>query len=234
MTQLRVGTSGYAYREWRGRFYPKNLPAHEMLRFYGQRFNTVEINHTFYHTPERRLVKQWPGSVPNGFQFAVKANQRITHIQRLRGCKGLLRRFLRGVSVLEKQGCLGPILVQLPPNFRADLKILEKFLKLCPHAVHYAFEFRHASWYAEETYSLLRHHGAALCLAETDDQAPPGILTASFTYVRLRRSTYGRKRLAAWKQRFDAWLNQGISVFAYFQHEETGKAPVYARRLLSS
>ena len=234
MAQLSVGTSGYAYREWKGSFYPKGLPAGEMLRFYAQHFTTVEINYTFYHMPVKNTLQQWASNVPDGFQFALKANNLITHIQRLRGCADTLRLFLEAASALESEDCLGPVLVQLPPNFPADLRVLEQFLKLCPRTLRFTLEFRHASWYAEDTYALLRSYGVALCLAETDDLTPPNILTADFSYVRLRRSTYGPKRLAAWKERFDTWVREGISVFAYFKHEETGKAPAYARRLLRS
>ncbi len=231
MAELRVGTSGYAYAAWRGKFYPRKLPPREMLRFYAQRFTTVEINHTFYTMPERRVLRQWAGEVPAGFQFALKVNNLTTHIKRLRGCAGALRRFLKAATALETGNHLGPVLVQLPPNFRADRGVLEKFLKRCPREFRFAFEFRHSSWHSEETCALLREQQMALCLAETDDDTPPLVLTTDFTYVRLRRTTYGRERLAAWKQRFDAWQRQGVCVYAYFKHDDSGKGPRYARRL---
>jgi len=230
---LRVGTSGYAYKEWKGNFYPAKLPDKEMLRYYGQQFATVEINHSFYQMPRERILEGWAEMVPAGFQFALKANQKITHVMKLRNCEELLKRFLEAASVLHEGDHLGPILVQLPPTFRADLGVLEEFLKLRPRAFRFALEVRHPSWYTEETYALLRQYETALCLAETDKDTPPDVLTAGFVYVRLRREEYTPKQLAAWKQRFDAWRGQGIAVYAYCKHEEAGKGPAYARRLLS-
>ena len=230
--QLRVGTSGYAYKQWKGSFYPEKMPDREMLNFYGQQFSTVEINHSFYRMPTENLLQQWAKSVPEKFQFALKANQQITHILRLRNCESTVKRFLEAASVLHEDDHLGPILIQLPPNFKADLPLLEELLKLRPSAFRFAFEVRHASWYAEETYALLRQYGTALCLAETDEQAPPEVLTADFTYVRLRRENYTPKQLAVWKKRFDAWSGKEVDVYVYVKHEDAGKGPVYARQLL--
>jgi uncharacterized protein YecE (DUF72 family) len=230
--QLRVGTSGYAYKEWKGSFYPEKLPDREMLRFYAQHFSTVEINHTFYRMPTENVLLQWAKSVPEGFRFALKANQKITHIQRLRNTESTLKRFLEVASVLNDGDHLGPILVQLPPTFKFDQPLLEEFLALRPRAFAFAFEVRHASWYTEETYALLRKHETALCLAETDKQTPPEVLTADFTYVRLRLENYTQKQLVAWRKRFDGWRRQGVDVFAYCKHEDAGKAPAYARSLL--
>lgn len=203
-----------------------------MLAFYGKQFSTVEINNTFYRMPTESVVQQWAKSVPEGFQFALKANQQITHIQRLRNCESTLKRFLEVASVLSEGNHLGPILVQLPPNFKCDAPLLESFLKLRPSAFRFAFEVRHASWYAEETYALLRRHGVALCLAETDEQTPPDVLTADFVYVRLRRENYTAKMLDAWRKRFYSWLQNGVDAFVYCKHEDEGKAPAYAKRLL--
>lgn len=203
-----------------------------MLRFYSQHFSTVEINHTFYRMPTERVLEQWASSVPSGFQFALKANQQITHIHKLRNSESTLKRFLEVASILTDGDHLGPILVQLPPTFRADQGVLEEFLKLRPRAFRFALEVRHASWYKEDTYSLLRQYETALCLAETDKENPPEVLTADFTYVRLRREAYTPKQLSGWKERFDDWLSQGIEVYVYCKHEDAGKAPAYARRLL--
>ncbi len=203
-----------------------------MLSFYSHQFSTVEINHSFYRMPTEKLLQQWAASVPEKFQFALKANQQITHIQRLRNCESTVKRFLEAASVLHEGGHLGPILVQLPPNFKADPALLEELLKLRPPAFRFAFEARHASWYTEETYAILRKFGTALCLAETDEQAPPEVITADFTYVRLRRETYTPKQLAAWKTRFDTWMGEGVDVYVYVKHEDAGKGPAYARQLL--
>ena len=227
-----MGTSGYSYKQWKGSFYPEKLPDREMLSYYAQQLQTVEINHTFYRMPTENLLVQWAKSVPEGFRFALKANQQITHIQRLRNCESTLKRFLEVASVLSEGDHLGPILVQLPPTFKFDQPLLEEFLNLRPPAFSFAFEVRHASWYTGETYSALRKNNVALCLAETDEQTPPEILTANFAYLRLRKEEYTPKELAAWRKRFDAWLDQGIDVYAYCKHEDAGKGPAYAKRLL--
>lgn len=234
MAELRVGTSGYAYKEWKGSFYPEQLPDREMLRYYSQQLGTVEINHTFYRMPTERVLEGWAASVPPGFHFVLKANQKITHIQKLRDCEETLRRFLEAAAVLAQRHLLGPLLFQLPPSFRADPALLEDFLKLRPRAFRFALEVRHASWHTEQIYSLLRRHGAALCLAETEKEGPPEVLTSDFVYVRLRRPFYSAKELAAWKRRFDAWRQQGRDVYVFFKHEEAGQAPAYARQLLSA
>ena len=203
-----------------------------MLSFYGKQFSTVEINHSFYRMPSEKVLLQWANSVPPGFRFALKANQQITHVQRLRNCESTLKRFLEVASVLNEGDHLGPILVQLPPNFKFDRPLLQEFLALRPRAFLFAFEVRHASWYTEETYALLREYDTALCLAETDEQVAPEVLTAGFTYVRLRRENYMPKQIGTWKKRFEEWTQQGTDVFAYFKHEDAGKAPAYAHRLL--
>ncbi len=202
-----------------------------MLPFYSRHFSTVEINHTFYRMPNERLLEEWAQSVPQGFQFSLKANQKITHIMRLRDCESTLKHFLQVASVLGDGNHLGPILVQLPPNFRADLNLLEGFLKLRPRAFRFALEVRHPSWHTDETYALLRQNETALCLAETDEESPPKLVTANFAYVRLRRDAYTPKQLSAWKQTFEDWVCQGLDVYAYAKHESAGKAADYARRL---
>jgi uncharacterized protein YecE (DUF72 family) len=203
-----------------------------MLSFYATQLSTVEINHSFYRMPTENLLLNWAKSVPEGFRFALKANQQITHIQRLRGCESTLKRFLEVASVLNEGDHLGPILVQLPPSFKFDRPLLEEFLALRPPTFAFAFEVRHASWYTEETYAVLRQHETALCLSETEKQTPPDVLTASFTYARLRLENYTSKQLAAWRKRFDTWMSQGVDVYAYCKHEEAGKGPAYARQLL--
>jgi uncharacterized protein YecE (DUF72 family) len=230
--QLFVGTSGYSYKEWKGNFYPEKLPDREMLPFYAKQFSTVEINHSFYRMPTETALLNWANAVPEGFRFALKANQKITHIQRLRECESTLKRFLEVASVLNDGNHLGPILVQLPPNFKFDRHLLEDFLALRPPAFLFAFEVRHPSWYTDETYSVLRQYQTALCLSETEKQTPREVLTAGFTYVRLRLETYTAKQLAVWKKRLDTWLAEGIDIYVYCKHEDSGKAPAYARQLL--
>ena len=203
-----------------------------MLAFYATQFSTVEINHSFYRMPTESTLLNWAKSVPEGFRFALKANQQITHIKRLRDCASTLKRFLEVASVLNDGDHLGPILVQLPPTFKFDRPLLEDFLALRPPAFFFAFEVRHPSWYTEETYAVLRQHQTALCLSETEKQTPPDVITAPFTYARLRLENYTPKQLQAWRQRLDTWLDQGIDVYVYLKHEDAGKAPVYAHQLL--
>jgi uncharacterized protein YecE (DUF72 family) len=229
---LRVGTSGYSYKEWKGNFYPKKIADKDMLSFYAKEFSTVEINYTFYHMPTESALTNWTKCVPEGFRFALKANQQITHIKRLRDCESTLKRFLEVASVLNEGDHLGPVLVQLPPNFKFDKPLLEEFLALRPAAFLFAFEVRHVSWYTEETYEVLRKYNTALCLAESEKQTPPEVLTANFAYVRLRLEDYTAKQLAAWRKRFDGWLAQGVNVYVYCKHEDEGKAPEYARQIL--
>lgn len=229
---LHVGTSGYAYKPWKGSFYPEKLPDKEMLKYYASQLSTVEINFTFYQMPKESTLQAWAASVPEGFQFALKANQKITHVARLRNCESTLKRFLEVASVLQEGNKLGPVLVQLPPNFKFDAVLLGEFLAMRPTAFRFAFEVRHKSWYTEETYALLRKFETALCLAETDDFEPPDVLTAGFVYVRLRKEAYSPKELAAWRKRFDSWRTTGVDVYAYVKHEDAGKGPKYARALL--
>jgi uncharacterized protein YecE (DUF72 family) len=234
MGELRVGTSGYAYKEWKGNFYPEKLPADQMLDFYAQQFRTVEANNTFYRMPVESLFEKWGAAVPDGFQFALKLNQQVTHIRRLRECESTLKRFLEVAAVLQPNARLGPVLVQLPPNFKADLALLDAFLALRPSAFRFAVEVRHASWYTDDFYTLLRKHGVSLCLAETDEFTPPLIASADFVYARLRKTDYTAKEIAAWKSRTDEWLAGGADVYVYFKHEEAGKGPAFAKKLLAA
>src|SRR5258705_7242348 len=221
--KLFVGTSGYSYKEWRGSFYPEKLPDREMLPFYAKQFSTVEINHSFYRMPTETALLNWANAVPEGFRFALKANQKITHIQRLRDCESTLKRFLEVASVLNDGDHLGPILVQLPPNSRFDRSLLEDFLALRPVAFAFAFEVRHPSWYTDETYFVLRQHKTALCLSETDKQTAPEVLTAGFTYVRLRLENYTAKQMAVGKKPLDTWFANGNCTYVACQNQDSGK-----------
>src|SRR5882762_7146713 len=230
--QLLVGTSGYSYKQWKGSFYPEKLPDREMLSFYAKQFSTVEINHSFYRMPTESALLNWAKSVPEGFRFALKANQQITHIQRLRNCESTLKRFLEVASVLNDGDHLGPILVPLPPNFKSARPRLKIFLAFRREPSPSPLEARHPLGNTDKTNAVLRQHKTALCLSETDKQTPPDVLTAGFTYARLRLENYTPKQIRAWKKRFDGWLAQGVDVYAYFKHEDAGKAPAYARQLL--
>ncbi len=192
--QLYVGTSGYSYKEWKGSFYPKNLPDKQMLRYYGERFRTVEINNTFYRMPKASVLEAWAAEVPADFKFVLKAPQRITHIQRLKDAGESVSYLLEVAGALKER--LGPLLFQLPPNLKKDVPRLREFLALLPLERRAAFEFRHPSWFDDEVFGLLRDHQAALCIAEAeDDLEVPFVATADWGYLRLRRPDYGDAEL---------------------------------------
>ena len=218
--------SGYAYKEWKGDFYPADLPADGMLRHYAGRFETVEINNTFYRLPKEAVLLDWAAQVPETFTFAVKASRRITHDQRLLDTASLMEFLLRNLSVLG--GRRGPTLFQMPPAMKKDVPRLRDFLALVPKRWRAAFEWRHPSWFDEEVYELLRAHDAALVAAESDDGAGPVVPTATWGYVRLHRSGYADDTLAAWRDRIrdQPWQE----AFVYFKHEEEIAGPAVGLR----
>jgi uncharacterized protein YecE (DUF72 family) len=226
---LYVGTSGYSYKEWKGTFYPKDLPNKQMLRYYGERFRAVEINNTFYRMPEESVLKAWAGDVPADFRFLLKAPQQITHRQRLKDAGDLVSRLLEAAGALKER--LGPLLFQLPPNLKKDVPRLREFLALLPSRRPAAFEFRHPSWFDDEVFGLLRDHQAALCIAEAEDGPEvPFVATAGWGYLRLRRPDYGDAELKTWAQRVRGqdWRD----VFVFFKHEDKGTGPQLAKRFL--
>jgi uncharacterized protein YecE (DUF72 family) len=226
--QLTIGTSGYSYAAWKGKFYPDRLPAKQMLSYYAERFATVEINNTFYRMPTPSLMEGWAVQVPPAFRFAVKAPRRITHERRLANVNEDIARFLDVTSTLFAR--CGPLLFQLPPNLRRDDERLGDFLALLNPKVRAAFEFRHPSWFDAAVYSLLRRHGCALAVTETDeDAATPVVPTADFGYARLRRTEYSDAQLKAWLLRLQE-LNCS-ETFVYFKHEDDARGPEFASRL---
>jgi uncharacterized protein YecE (DUF72 family) len=227
--RVLVGTSGYSYKEWKGPFYPKALPAAEFLRFYAGHLSTVEVNNTFYRMPTPKLIEGWASEVPETFMFAIKAPQRITHVARLDNAAGLVEGFVRTVRGLGPR--LGPVLFQLPPFLRKDVQRLTAFLAQVPAHVRVAFEFRHASWFDDEVWAALRSREAALCVAETDKLESPMVATARWGYVRLRRDSYPDAILEGWAKqiRAQAWED----VFVYLKHDE-GDAPSVAMRLIAA
>ena len=226
---LYVGTSGYSYKQWKGTFYPRDLPAKQMLHFYGEHFRTVEINNTFYRMPQASVLQAWAFDVPADFRFALKAPQTITHRRRLKDASDTLSQFLEVALALKKR--LGPLLFQLPPNFKKDVSRLRDFLALLPAKRRVAFEFRHPSWFDEDVIGLLRDHQAALCLAEAEnDLAVPFVATVDWGYLRLRRSDYSTAELKRWVKRLrqQDWRD----VFVFFKHEDEGKGPRMAKQFL--
>src|SRR5438552_2839329 len=214
---FRVGTSGYNYAEWKGTFYPADLPASKMLAWYVERFATVEINATFYRMPNARTLAAWRDTAPAGFIFVLKAPQRITHMARLRDVDEPLRYFCDTARTLGDK--LGPVLFQLPPNFRKAADRLGDLLAQLPPGLRVAFEFRHASWFDDETYGLLRARNAALCVADTEAGTTPTVATADWGYVRLRAVEYGDEALDAWIARLRQVGGGWREAFVFFQHE---------------
>jgi uncharacterized protein YecE (DUF72 family) len=224
-----TGTSGFSYKEWKGSFYPEDLPDAGMLRHYASRLSAVEINNTFYRMPRAALLESWAEQVPDGFAFALKASQQITHRKRLKDAGESVAYFLGVATTLGDR--LGPILFQLPPNLKKDVPRLKDFLALLPPATRASFEFRHESWFDAEVFDALRSARAALCWAEDEKLSAPTEATADWGYARLRRPDYGEPELAAWADRIraQAWSD----AFVFFKHEDEATGPRLAERMRS-
>ena len=227
-----VGTSGYNYPEWKGSFYPEKFPAAKMLPFYAERFSTVEINYTFYRTPNTRILAGWDGETPAGFRLTLKAPKRITHVAKLRDCAELTQYFLKTAATLGPK--LGAILFQLPPWFRKDLAVLDEFLRTLTPGTCAAFEFRHASWMDAEVFARLKAASLALCVADSEKFSTPVEITAPYAYFRLRDEGYTPDDLVRWAGTIRASTADCSNVFVYFKHEEAGKGPQFARLLLDA
>jgi len=225
-----VGTSGYNYPEWKGSFYPQKMPAARMLPCYAQSFSTVEINYTFYRTPNEKILAGWSRATPAAFRLTLKAPKRITHIAKLRDCNDLLQYFLRTSATLGAK--LGAILFQLPPYFRKDLAVLDAFLAQLPAGVCAAFEFRHASWMDAAVFARLAARNLALCVADSEKFATPLEITASYGYFRLRDEGYSPADLQRWAALIRTSAAACSDVYVYFKHEEAGKGPEFARLLM--
>jgi uncharacterized protein YecE (DUF72 family) len=227
---LRIGTSGYSYKEWKGSFYPIDLPVKRMLRYYGEHFSTVESNSTFRRLPTDAAIKAWANEVPADFKFALKAPQQITHFRRLRDIEEPLSKLIEVTSVLKDR--LGPILFQLPPNFKKDVPRLEAFLKLIPRRTQVAFEFRNGSWFDDEVFNLLKSRNVAICLAEAEETlTTPFIATADFGYVRLRMEEYSDSELDRWTKRIG--LQHWTEAYIFFKHEDEANGPGFAKRMMA-
>ncbi len=232
---LFAGTSGYNYKEWKGPFYPKELPNKGMLAFYSQQFNSVEINNSFYRVPKPDVVVKWAETVPEGFQFVMKATRRITHFKRLKDVAEETEYFVGIANELRDR--LGAILFQFPPNLKKDMERMQTFVDLLPPRLPVAMEFRHDSWYDDELRACLRGHNAALCFAHEDDDTAElvderFISTADWGYLRLRGSEYGEQEMKVWSQRV---LSQDWDrAFVFFKHEDDGLGPKLARGFLDA
>ena len=228
--KLWVGTSGYSYKAWVGKFYPEGLAPKEMLRFYASRLPAVEINNTFYRLPKESMLQSWAEKVAAEFRFVLKAPQRITHQKRLKDAVNEVEYLVRVTTVLGLH--TGAVLFQLPPYFRKNLPILQDFLSILPTDRTVAFEFRHPSWFDNEIFGCLREHNCALCMADIDETESFDINpTATWGYVRLRRSEYSRADLLNWKQRILS--QQWDHAYIFFKHEDEGIGPKLAREFLA-
>jgi uncharacterized protein YecE (DUF72 family) len=234
MATLFAGTSGFAYPAWKPEFYPADVAASRFLQHYAGRLNCVEINYTFRRTPRASTLETWVQATPPGFVFAVKAHQRITHQLRLQDAGEATAFFLSALEPLRTAGRLGPILFQLPPYLHCDVARLAAFLELLPAGLRSTVEFRHQSWLTDEVFDLLRQHGVALCVAESDKLVVPEVVTASFVYERLRKPAYSDDDLVAIADRSRGFLAAGLDVYLVFKHDETAAGALEAESLLQA
>jgi uncharacterized protein YecE (DUF72 family) len=226
---LHVGTSGYSYKEWKGNFYPEDLPAKEMLSYYSRRLHAVEINNTFYRLPQPSMIENWKEQVPENFRFSIKATQRITHIKRLKNCADETKYLIDTASLLDER--LGVILFQLPPNSKKDAERLRDFLSLLPNDKRAAFEFRHESWADTEVFALLQTNNCAWVVSDTDEKPLTEIIsTANWGYLRLRKTSYEANDLVEWMGRVQK--QEWEDAFIFFKHEDEGVGPKLAAQFL--
>lgn len=235
MGEIRVGTSGWHYKHWCGTWYPQGTKASEQFAYYRERFDTVEINNSFYKLPTIETLDNWRKAAPRGFLFAVKASRYITHMRKLMEPEQGFNKFWTHVAVLKDK--LGPILFQLPPAWKLNVARLEQFLAALPPKQRYAFEFRNPTWYDKEVYALLNAHDCAFCIYELAGHLSPPQVTSSFVYVRLHgpgakySGSYTDEQLKSWARKCRAYARRGKDVFAYFDNDEAGYAAFNAQRL---
>jgi len=215
--KLLAGTSGYSFKEWKGKFYPADLKADGMLAFYATRFPTLEINNTFYRLPRESVLLEWASQVPDGFTFAIKASQKITHYTRLKAeSESMVQFLLKNTAILGDK--MGPILFQLPPNLKKDVPRLQNFLSYLPENRRYTFEFRHESWFDEDVFSVLRDRDIAMCISESGELTCPVVCTATWGYLRLHKLDYSPDGLTAWAKCVTS--QQWNDAYVYFKHDE--------------
>jgi uncharacterized protein YecE (DUF72 family) len=228
-TEFFVGTSGYSYKEWKGAFYPDKLPGKKMLGFYAQHFPAVEINSTFRRFPTASTVEAWAAQVPSTFRFVLKARQTITHFRRLQNAEEQIDDFINLALLLKERQ--GPLLFQLPPNFKKDVPRLEAFLNYVAGRAIIVMEFRHESWFCDEVYDCLRAHSTAMCVTDENDLPQAKLVrTADFGYLRFREESYTTRKLNEWIKRIRA--QKWPAVYVFFKHEDVGAGPALAKRFL--
>ena len=235
MKAVHVGTSGWNYDHWSGTFYPEGLSREEWFDFYRSRFDTVEINNTFYNLPSPETVAQWKDAASEGFRYTIKASRYITHMKKLKDPEASTERFFERMEPLGEK--VDIVLFQLPPRWKRNAERLESFLRTLPEEWRYAFEFRDESWFHEETYDLLRAHNAAFCLYELAGRRSPEVVTGDAVYIRLHgpegayQGSYSEEELHRWARKCDSWARDGLEVWVYFDNDDRGFAPANARTL---
>ncbi|MGH6609847.1 MAG: DUF72 domain-containing protein [Burkholderiaceae bacterium] len=226
---MLAGASGYSFKEWKGSFYPEKMKPEAMLAFYSERLPTVEINNTFYQMPKASVLENWANTTPEDFRFAIKASRRITHLSRLKADSSRDSVNFLYTTLTALGAKRGPVLFQLPPMLKKDLPRLTEFLHLLPEDHKAAFEFRNDTWLSDDVYNALKSAGAALCISERENSAPPPLVpTTDWGYIRLRLEEYSNNDLQQWAQLLEA--TQWREIYVYFMHEPT--APVYAQTLM--
>jgi uncharacterized protein YecE (DUF72 family) len=229
--KIWIGTSGFQYPEWKGKFYPATMPAAKMLAYYSERFSTTEVNYTFRSIPSEAALSRWSAATPDDFRFSFKAPQRVTHFAKLKGCAEILDVFASAISKIAEKA--GIVLFQLPPTFKKDTPLLEGFLTTLPSSIRATFEFRHSSWLEDdEVLTTLRRHNAALCIAETEELDATQVATADFGYLRLRREDYTGPQIKRWAEFIRSQEENWREAFIYFKHEEEAVGPKFAQQLL--
>jgi uncharacterized protein YecE (DUF72 family) len=232
---IRIGTSGWYYDHWKQRFYPADLPKSKWFEYYAQYFDTVEINNTFYHLPKEQTLQRWHNIAPKNFLYAVKAHRYITHIKRLKDSAEPLERFFERVGLLKSR--LGPILYQLSPNLQKNFDLLEAFIKLLPRRKTAVFEFRHKSWYSEDTYNLLDKSGAGFCIHDMPGKESPRIVTGEVIYIRFHGTTdrysgsYPKSQLQNWANWLKNHSKKVRAIYIYFNNDAQGHAIKNAKQL---
>lgn len=227
-----IGTSGYNYPEWRGSFYPEKFPTKKMLAYYAERFNTVEVNYTFYRIPTPALLEGWARGTPEAFTFTLKAPRRITHDSKLQRVEELTHTFCRTAATLGSK--LGVLLFQLPPTMKRDDSVFGSFLETIPEGTRAAFEFRHASWHDAAVFDALRRRNLALCIADSEKLTTPVVQTADYAYYRLRDEGYQPADIERWGTTISQSADGIRDAYVYFKHEEQGKGPEFAQLLMKS
>jgi len=222
-----VGVSGFSYASWKGTFYPEDLKSEDFLSFYSGKLNSVEINSSFYAPPSAAMVKSWAGRTGEDFRFAIKSPRLITHTLKIgKGASEAADRLGNTLDLLRAK--LGPVLFQLPPFFRQDLKTLESFLTQTTAVKRKVFEFRHESWLNDSTYQLLEKHDAGFCIAETEDMKPVLKVTGGLPYFRLRKDVYTASDVGKWMEKIREIIKGSEQAYVYLRHDETGENASYA------